>query len=97
MDQRVDHDIVTQGAPAPGTVRRAGLSGRVLMLTAVFVTLAQFVIFAPSIANFRDNWLRNRLSAAFTAALVLEGRSATSRRQACRSNCSTASGRGSSC
>ena len=73
MDQRVDHDIVTQGAPAPGTVRRAGLSGRVLMLTAVFVTLAQFVIFAPSIANFRDNWLRNRLSAAFTAALVLEG------------------------
>lgn len=73
MHQRVDHDIVTQGAPAPGAGRRAGLSGRVLMLTAVFVTLAQFVIFAPSIANFRDNWLRSRLSAAFTAALVLEG------------------------
>ena len=73
MDKRVDHPIATRPAAAERPGRQMGLSSRVLILTAVFVTLAQVVIFAPSIANYRDNWLRNRLSAAFTAALVLEG------------------------
>ena len=72
MDQRVD-DHPTQTAATQRPQRRGfGLAGRVLTLTAVFVTLADFFIFAPSVANYRDNWLRNRLSAANTAALVLE-------------------------
>jgi hypothetical protein len=29
-------------------------------------------IYIPAIANYRDNWLRQRLSAAYTAALVLD-------------------------
>ena len=33
---------------------------------------AEFTIYIPLIANYRDNWLRNRLSAAYTATLVLE-------------------------
>jgi signal transduction histidine kinase len=49
-----------------------GLSARLLALTIVFVMLAEVLIFVPSIANFRDNWLRDRLSSAGTAALVLQ-------------------------
>ena len=34
--------------------------------------LAEVLIYVPSIANFRLNWLQDRLSAAYTAALVFE-------------------------
>ena len=34
--------------------------------------IAEVLIYVPSIANFRLNWLRDRLSDAYTAALVLE-------------------------
>lgn len=49
-----------------------GLRERVLLLTIVFVMLAEVAIYVPSIANFRNNWLRDKLSSAYTAALVLE-------------------------
>jgi signal transduction histidine kinase len=49
-----------------------GLSSRLLALTIVFVLLAEVLIFVPSIANFRRNWLNDRLAAARIAALVLE-------------------------
>ncbi len=51
---------------------RFGLAGRVLLLIVAFVLLAEIAIYIPSIANFRNNWLRTRLSAAYTAALVLD-------------------------
>jgi signal transduction histidine kinase len=51
---------------------RVGLSGKLLLLTVVFVMLAEVFIYVPSIANFRLNWLNDRLAAAHTAALVLE-------------------------
>lgn len=51
---------------------RFGLAGRVLLLIVAFVLLAEVAIYIPSIANFRNNWLRTRLSAAYTAALVLD-------------------------
>src|SRR5206468_6948122 len=51
---------------------RLGLSGKLLLLTILFVMLAEVLIYVPSIANFRLNWLNDRLSAAYTAALVLE-------------------------
>lgn len=51
---------------------RGGLAARLLGLTIAFVMLAEVAIYIPSIANFRNNWLRDRLSAAYTAALVLE-------------------------
>src|SRR5437868_9255531 len=51
---------------------RLGLSGKLLLLTLSFVMLAEVLIYVPSIANFRLNWLNDRLSAAYTAALVLE-------------------------
>jgi signal transduction histidine kinase len=53
-------------------VRGFGLASRVLALLVGFVILAEIAIYVPSIANFRTNWLLTRLSAAYTAALVLE-------------------------
>jgi signal transduction histidine kinase len=51
---------------------RFGLSSRLLLLTVIFVMLAEVMIFVPSIANFRNSWLNDRLAAARVAALVLE-------------------------
>lgn len=61
-------------APAPSGRARlgAGLSARLLLLTVIFVLLAEVLIFVPSIANFRNNWLSERLAQARAAALVLE-------------------------
>ena len=49
-----------------------GLSGKLLVLTILFVMIAEVLIYVPSIANFRLSWLRDRLAAAHTAALVLD-------------------------
>src|SRR5215468_5131513 len=51
---------------------RMGLSAKLLVLTLSFVMIAEVLIYVPSIANFRLNWLHDRLSAAYTAALVFE-------------------------
>jgi hypothetical protein len=51
---------------------RVGLSGKLLVLTVLFVMLAEVLIYVPSIADFRLNWLNDRLAAAHTAALVLD-------------------------
>jgi hypothetical protein len=57
----------------PGTRKpRIGLSGKLLLLTIVFVMVAEIMIYVPSVANFRLNWLNDRLAAAHTAALVLD-------------------------
>jgi signal transduction histidine kinase len=62
-----------QPAAAAGASRaRLGLSGKLLLLTLLFVMIAEVLIYVPSVANFRLNWLRDRLSAAYTAALVFE-------------------------
>jgi signal transduction histidine kinase len=49
-----------------------GLSAKLLILTAAFVMLAEVLIFVPSIANFRVNWLTDRLTAARLAALAAD-------------------------
>lgn len=43
-----------------------------LLLIVVFVMLAEVTIYVPSIAIFRENWLRDRVSAASTAVLLLD-------------------------
>lgn len=47
------------------------LSGRFLILTTVFVMLAEVLIFVPSIARFREDYLLARLERAQIASLVL--------------------------
>ena len=49
-----------------------GLSGKLLVLTLLFVMLAEVLVYVPSVANFRLSWLNDRLGSAHTAALVLE-------------------------
>ncbi len=45
-----------------------GLSAKLLILTIVFVMVAEVLVFVPSVANFRKNWLMERLGAAQIAA-----------------------------
>ncbi len=47
------------------------LSGRFLILTTIFVMLAEILIFVPSIARFREEFLQNRLERAQIASLAL--------------------------
>ncbi len=67
-------DLASPLEPRAAPLRRVrfGLSGKLLILTVVFVTLAELAIFIPSMANYRLSWLSDRAAAARTAALVLE-------------------------
>ena len=47
------------------------LSGRFVILTAVFVMLAEVLIFVPSIARYREDFLMDRLERAQIASLAL--------------------------
>ena len=47
------------------------LSGRFLILTIIFVMLAEVLIFVPSIARFREDYLLSRLERAQIASLAL--------------------------
>ncbi|MEM5581182.1 HAMP domain-containing sensor histidine kinase [Roseibium sp. AS2] len=70
----VPHDAAVSPAEPDGSFGRyrfGGLSGKLLLLTVVFVMLAEVCIYVPSIANFRDTWLMDRLTTAGVAASVL--------------------------
>ncbi|MDF1687085.1 MAG: HAMP domain-containing sensor histidine kinase [Parvibaculaceae bacterium] len=54
-----------------GPISRS-LSAKLLVLTGLFVLIAEIMIFVPSIANFRDNWLKQRIHGAQIATLALE-------------------------
>src|SRR2546421_2843039 len=58
----------------PGGSLRFGLSGKLLLLTILFVMIAEVLIYVPSIANFRLNWLSDRLAVARTVSVVLSAR-----------------------
>lgn len=49
---------------------RQGLSVKLLLLTAVFVLVAEVLIFVPSVANFRNDWLKDHLLTAEAASIV---------------------------
>ena len=51
---------------------RLGLPAKLLLLTTLFVMLAEVLIFVPSVANYRVSWLGDRLTAAQVAALAAE-------------------------
>jgi signal transduction histidine kinase len=53
----------------PPLLRR--LNTRLLLLTIAFVMLAEVLIFVPSVANFRLNWLEGRLNTAATVSGLL--------------------------
>jgi signal transduction histidine kinase len=53
--------------------RDLGLPAKLLLLTAIFVMLAEILIFLPSVSSFRVGWLDERLTAAQLATLAAEG------------------------
>ncbi len=55
----------------PPTRRGVGLSARLFVLTVLFVTVSEVLIYVPSIANFRINWLADHLTMADAASVVL--------------------------
>jgi signal transduction histidine kinase len=70
----------SEGTTAARTIGDSpfGLSARLLVLTVIFVMVAEVLIYVPSVANFRRNWLNDRLAAAQVAALVLDAAPAES-------------------
>lgn len=55
-----------------GRLTRFGLPTKLLLITIVFVMLAEVLVFVPSIASFRLNWLHTRMDFARIAALAAE-------------------------
>lgn len=49
-----------------------GLSARVLFLTILFVLVSEVLIYAPSIARYRLDWLEEKLNMSHLAILALE-------------------------
>ncbi len=58
-------------AGSRGVPLSRGLSTKLLLLTIVFVLLAEILIFLPSIASYRMSWLRERLGTAAAVSVVL--------------------------
>jgi signal transduction histidine kinase len=52
----------------------AGLPARLLLLTIAFVIVAEIAIFAPTVADFRRNWLLQRAEAGEIALLAAQAR-----------------------
>ena len=61
-------------AAAKGRASRhvPGLSAKLLLLTILFIMLAEVLVFVPSVSNFRRQWLAERLAAAHIASLAAE-------------------------
>ena len=70
VEIRMPEKINGTGTFKPGLI--TGLSAKVLALTIIFVMLGEVLIFLPSIANFRIQWLKNRIAQAEIAALAVE-------------------------
>ncbi|MAP18619.1 MAG: hypothetical protein CL626_06215 [Aurantimonas sp.] len=72
---------LTPDRPADGATTRASvptvrhrISNRLLIITMLAVMLAEVLIFVPSIANFREEWLSDRIATVAVAGLASRGR-----------------------
>ncbi|MDP4002081.1 HAMP domain-containing sensor histidine kinase [Methylobacterium sp. NEAU K] len=83
MGVAVDSDMaaapVTPGSAAARETpdrrpTRLGLSGRLFLVTVAFVVVAEVLTYVPAVANYRIEWMADRVAAAQVAALVLDGR-----------------------
>ncbi len=82
MDQKVEQVDVAESAAPPvkpsarerfrARLQGLGLPGKLLILTTLFVMLAEILIFVPSVANHRVNWLTDRLRSAQLASLAAD-------------------------
>ena len=71
-DQGIRPDDEAASTDAEGRVPLGrGLSVKLLVLTAIFVLLAEMIIFPPSAANFRLRWMQDKLNTATVAGLLI--------------------------
>ena len=72
-DKKLETPGPTETHPETETRRRRGfgLSSKLLLLTVAFVMIGEILIFVPSIANFRTNWLANKLATARVASVAI--------------------------
>ena len=63
------------------------LSTKLLLLTVSFVLIAELLIFPPSVANFRQQWLEQRLATAAAVSVVLLRPTRRRSRKTCRTTC----------
>lgn len=70
----VPAEAAASGGPLRGlrSLFRFGLPGKLLIITGVFVMVAQILIFLPSLASFRANWLNDRINTAQVSALAAD-------------------------
>lgn len=61
-----------QSSPPRRAPILSGLTGKVLVLAAIFLMVGELLVFVPSIANFRINWLKQRVVMAEIAGLAVE-------------------------
>lgn len=61
--------LATMRGGGPWNILRS-LSARLLVLTVIFVMIAEILIFVPSVANFRNVWLQGHLQTAEAASIV---------------------------
>ncbi|MFB2549774.1 sensor histidine kinase [Ensifer soli] len=67
-------DLAVPAASPPARLSFfGGLSGKLLLLTVIFVMLAEVLIFVPSVANMRLRWLEDKLNTAAAAGVVVDG------------------------
>lgn len=69
VEQHESRKQATDHAPSVPVTR--GLSTKLLLLTVLFVLIAEVLIFVPSVANFRLQWLEQRLGTAAAVGIVL--------------------------
>jgi len=58
---------------ATAALKKRSLSTKLLVLTVVFVFLAELVVLIPSVSKQRIDWFRARIEAAYLVTLALEG------------------------
>ncbi|WP_315918331.1 HAMP domain-containing sensor histidine kinase [Mesorhizobium sp. SP-1A] len=72
MSDKPSADSEADPGPKVRTVPLArGLSTKLLLLTIVFVLMAEIFFFLPAIGTFRLNWLKERLNTAGAVSIVL--------------------------
>ncbi len=71
LEDEAEAALARVNAEADRTPRWSGLSGKLLVLTVLFVMLSEVLIFVPSMANFRNTWLLDKLTIAGVAASIL--------------------------
>ena len=66
--------VATRSSSEPEAKLRApavGLSGRLILLTVLFMMVAELLVFVPAMTSFRSSWIFDRLMGAQMVALAL--------------------------